>query len=68
MILCAQSAGPHMTIAQMMLKQTRIERQDKPECASLSFDGQAANVFQACVPADTQIGCMTCIGDVGDVS
>jgi hypothetical protein len=36
-----------MTIAQMMLKQTRIERQDKPQCASLSFDGQAANVFQA---------------------
>jgi len=39
-----------MTVAQMMLKQTRIERQDKPECTSLSFDGQAANVFQSCVP------------------
>ncbi len=41
--------GAHMTIAEMVLKQTRIERQDKPRCASLSFDGQAANVFQACV-------------------
>jgi hypothetical protein len=42
--------GAHMTIAEMVLRQTRIERQDKPRCASLSFDGQAANVFQACVP------------------
>ena len=41
--------GAHMTIAEMVLRQTRIERQDKPRCASLSFDGQAANVFQACV-------------------
>lgn len=48
-----QPTGEHMTIAQMVSKQTRIERQDKPECASLSFDGQAANVFQACVPAET---------------
>jgi nuclear protein localization family protein 4 len=37
-----------MTIADMVLRQTRIERQEKPRCASLSFDGQAANVFQAC--------------------
>jgi hypothetical protein len=40
-----------MTIADMVLRQTRIERQEKPRCASLSFDGQAANVFQACVHA-----------------
>jgi hypothetical protein len=38
-----------MTIADMVLRQTRIERQEKPRCASLSFDGQAANIFQACV-------------------
>ena len=43
--------GAHMTIAEMVLRQVRVERQDKPRCASLSFDGQAANVFQACVPA-----------------
>jgi hypothetical protein len=41
--------GAHMTIAEMVLRQVRVERQDKPRCASLSFDGQAANVFQACV-------------------
>ena len=40
-----------MTIADMVLKQTRIERQETPRCASLSFDGQAANVFQACALA-----------------
>ena len=42
--------GAHMTVAEMVLKQVRVERQEKPRCASLSFDGQAANVFQACVP------------------
>jgi nuclear protein localization family protein 4 len=40
-----------MTIAQMVSKQTRIERQDKPKAMSLSFDASAANVFQACVAA-----------------
>ena len=41
--------GAHMTVAEMVLKQVRVERQEKPRCASLSFDGQAANVFQAYV-------------------
>lgn len=40
-----------MTIAEMVSRQTRIERQEKPRCASLSFDGQAANVFQSYVGA-----------------
>ena len=46
----ARPFGAHMTIAEMVLRQVRVERQEKPRCASLSFDGQAANVFQACVP------------------
>jgi len=45
----ARAFGAHMTIADMVLRQCRVERQEKPRCASLSFDGQAANVFQACV-------------------
>lgn len=44
-----QRAGSKMTIQDMIAKQTRIERQELPKCQSVSFDGNAANVFQACV-------------------
>ena len=40
-----------MTVADMIAKQTRIEHQDKPKAVSVSFDGQAANVFQAYIGA-----------------
>lgn len=40
-----------MTVADMIARQTRIEHQDKPKAASVSFDGQAANVFQAYIGA-----------------
>eukprot|EP00891_Asterochloris_glomerata_P003233 jgi/Astpho2/3233/e_gw1.00052.38.1_t len=36
-----------MTVEQLIAKQTRIERQDAPHCASVSFDRHAANSFQA---------------------
>jgi nuclear protein localization family protein 4 len=36
-----------MTVEEMVAQQTRIERQDAPHCASVSFDSHAANVFQS---------------------
>jgi len=36
-----------MTVEEMVALQTRIERQDAPHCASVSFDSHAANVFQS---------------------
>ena len=41
--------GPHMTVSRMVAAQTRIERQDNPACASVSFDMHAANAFQSYV-------------------
>lgn len=41
--------GPHMTVSSMVAKQTRIERQETPTCASVSFDMHAANAFQSYV-------------------
>jgi nuclear protein localization family protein 4 len=42
-----RSFGAHMTIDDMVARQTRIERQDAAECSSASFDMHAANVFQS---------------------
>lgn len=38
--------GRHMTIEDMVARQTRIEHQDDPVCSSASFDRHAANMFQ----------------------
>jgi nuclear protein localization family protein 4 len=42
-----RSFGAHMTIEEMVAKQTRIERQDVAVCSSASFDMHAANMFQS---------------------
>ena len=39
--------GSHMTVEAMVAAQTRIERQEKPTCSSVSFDAYAANTFQS---------------------
>ncbi|DBA78069.1 hypothetical protein WJX79_008629 [Trebouxia sp. C0005] len=41
--------GAKMTVEQLIAKQTRIERQEEPHCASVSFDKHAANMFQSYV-------------------
>ncbi|KAK3275542.1 hypothetical protein CYMTET_16331 [Cymbomonas tetramitiformis] len=41
--------GAHMTMNQLILKQMRIEPQEKPHCVSCSFDSNAANIFQSYV-------------------
>lgn len=41
--------GAHMNIESMVAAQTRIERQEEPHCASVSFDMHAANAFQSYV-------------------
>lgn len=41
--------GGKMTVDQMIAAQTRIERQEAPHCVSVSFDANAANVFQSYV-------------------
>ena len=41
--------GGKMTVETMIARQTRIERQETPHCASVSFDAHAANAFQAYV-------------------
>ena len=41
--------GAHMTVEAMVAAQTRIERQETPACASVSFDMHAANAFQSYV-------------------
>lgn len=46
--MCAP-AGPSMSIRAMVARQTRIERQEAPHCASVSFERHAANAFQAYV-------------------
>lgn len=46
-LTAAPPAGHHMTVEEMVALQTRIERQDAPRCASVSFDSHAANAFQA---------------------
>eukprot|EP00271_Cylindrocystis_brebissonii_P009350 TRINITY_DN24131_c0_g1_i1.p1 TRINITY_DN24131_c0_g1~~TRINITY_DN24131_c0_g1_i1.p1 ORF type:complete len:406 (+),score=71.87 TRINITY_DN24131_c0_g1_i1:483-1700(+) len=38
--------GRHMTVEDMIARQTRIERQEKAHCELVSFDRDAANVFQ----------------------
>lgn len=38
--------GKKMTMDDLIARQTRIERQEKPHCSSLSFDRDAANSFQ----------------------
>lgn len=42
-------AGRKMTVNDMIASQTRIERQENPHCASVSFDANAANAFQSYV-------------------
>jgi len=42
-------AGPSMSIRAMVARQTRIERQESPHCASVSFERHAANAFQSYV-------------------
>lgn len=41
--------GKHMTVEDMVARQTRIEQQETPGCASASFDRFAANAFQSYV-------------------
>lgn len=48
---CSRPTGAKMTIQDMIAKQTRIERQELPRCQSVSFDGNAANIFQGCAPS-----------------
>lgn len=38
--------GGKMTVEGMIAQQTRIERQETPHCASVSFDAHAADAFQ----------------------
>ncbi|QDZ19237.1 putative nuclear pore localization protein NPL4 [Chloropicon primus] len=38
--------GTSMTVAEMIAKQTRIERQEQADCASVSLERHAANAFQ----------------------
>ena len=42
----AGSFGKKMTMTDLIARQVRIERQDKPHCGSVSFDRDAANAFQ----------------------
>lgn len=44
----SRRTGAKMTMNELIAKQTRIERQDLPKCQSVSFDGNAANIFQGC--------------------
>lgn len=41
--------GVHMDVTQLMAKQVRMERQDKPNISAVSFDRFAAHSFQAYV-------------------
>jgi hypothetical protein len=47
--MACRAFGPHMTMQDIIAKQVRIERQDASHAASLSFDRDAANVFQTYV-------------------
>ncbi|OVA04385.1 Nuclear pore localization protein NPL4 [Macleaya cordata] len=42
----AGSFGRKMTMDDLISKQMRVSRQEKPHCESISFDRDAANVFQ----------------------
>ncbi len=42
----ARAFGQHVTMKDVMAKQTRIERQDKAKIESVSFDRFAADSFQ----------------------
>ncbi|CAL8463810.1 g3344 [Coccomyxa elongata] len=41
--------GTHMTVDELVAKQTRIERQETPHAASVSFERHAADAFQSYV-------------------
>ncbi|KAK2076952.1 hypothetical protein QBZ16_005180 [Prototheca wickerhamii] len=43
--------GAHMDVARMVALQTRIERQESPDCPGVSFDGDAIHAFQLYVSA-----------------
>ena len=43
--------GAHMDVARMVALQTRIERQESPDCPGVSFDGDAIHAFQSYVSA-----------------
>lgn len=43
--------GAHMDVALMVAAQTRIERQETPDCPNASFDGDAIHAFQSYVSA-----------------
>ncbi len=43
------TAGPSMSVNEMIARQTRIERQEAAHCASVSFERHAANAFQSYV-------------------
>ena len=45
----ASHAGPSMNVNEMIARQTRIERQEAANCASVSFERHAANAFQSYV-------------------
>lgn len=45
----AAGAGTHMTVEELVARQTRIERQETPHVASASFERHAADAFQSYV-------------------
>ncbi|KAG2443114.1 hypothetical protein HYH02_009527 [Chlamydomonas schloesseri] len=45
--LTAKPFGAHMTLNDVMAKVIKIERQEKPHVSAISFDRNAANVFQS---------------------
>ncbi|CAI7854242.1 unnamed protein product [Closterium sp. NIES-53] len=45
-VVPAGSFGRHMTVSDMVARQMRIERQETSHCQQVSFDRDAANVFQ----------------------
>lgn len=45
-VIPAGTYGKKMTVEDMIAKQTRIERQEKPIVSTVSFDRRAANIFQ----------------------
>ncbi len=48
----AKPFGAHMTLDDVVAKIVRIERQEKPHCQGMSFDRNAANVFQGYVSGE----------------
>ncbi|GLI70914.1 hypothetical protein VaNZ11_015942 [Volvox africanus] len=45
--IAAKPFGVHMTLGDVMAKVVKIERQEKPHVSAISFDRNAANVFQS---------------------